>query len=74
MKIQTPSPNSDNEFRSPRKTSKAQDRSNTKSTYFSTPNRYSALDSMETDQIDTHSNTSDIIDASTNDQNINPNN
>jgi hypothetical protein len=70
----SPSPNSDNEFRSPRKTTKAQDRSNTRTTFFSTPNRYSALDCMETGQTDTPPNTSDTIDVPTNDQNVNPNN
>ena len=69
----SPARNSDNKFSSPKKTTKAQDCFDTK-TLFSTTNRYTALDYMETSQTVTPSNTSDTIDLSTNDQNINPNN
>jgi hypothetical protein len=42
------SPNSDNEFRSVIKTTKAQNCSITKTKFFFTPNRYFELDSIET--------------------------
>jgi hypothetical protein len=50
------SPNSDNEFRSPRKTFKEYDSIN-KNKFFSTLNRYSPLENMDTNQIETPTNT-----------------
>lgn len=52
----SPSPNSDNEFRSPRKTYKNHDSKN-KNKFFSTPNHYSPLENMDTNQIETSTNT-----------------
>lgn len=51
----SPSPNSDNEFRSPRKTFKKHDSTN-KNKIFATPNRYSPLEFMDTSQKESTTN------------------
>lgn len=66
-----PQTSNNNEFRTPRKTIKTFDHSNTKTSFFTTPNRYATLDNIETDQVDTPSNK---IDTSFDAENINQNN
>lgn len=57
--IDSSSPNSDNEFRSPHKTFKDRESTN-KNKFFSTPNRYSLLEKMDTNQEETPTNTNTI--------------
>lgn len=45
-----PSPNSDNEFRSPRKTSRARDSLTVSSSFFTTQNRFSPLETVDLNQ------------------------
>ncbi|KAL4107297.1 hypothetical protein QTP88_017664 [Uroleucon formosanum] len=52
----SPSPNSDDEFRSPRKTARARDLSHASSSFFPTQNRFSPLQIEDSNQVNPPTN------------------